>query len=159
MKVNDSVSGVAFLLCAALIFYMTREFSVLPGQAYGAAFFPRTIAVLMVLLGGILVVQGIRQRGTKPWAEALDWMRSPRHIANFALVIGALVFYILVSDALGFLITASVTLFALLSCLRGRSYWMSSLLIALIATIGLQIFFAQLLRVPLPWGVLEAYAW
>ena len=159
MKVNDSVSGIAFILCAALIFYMTREFSVLPGQAYGAAFFPRTIAVLMVLLGGVLVAHGVRQRGSEPWAEALGWMRSPRHVGNFALVIGTLILYILVSDLLGFLITASVILFALLSCLRGRSYWISSLVIALVATIGLQMFFAQLLRVPLPWGVLEAYAW
>lgn len=159
MKVNDSVSGIAFILCAALIFYMTREFSVLPGQAYGAAFFPRTIAVLMLLLGGILVGQGVRQRGAEPWVEALDWMRSPRHVANFALVVGALIFYILASDTLGFAITASLTLFTMLLWLRRPVFWPSSLAIALLTTVTLQLFFGQVLRVPLPWGVLEAYAW
>jgi putative tricarboxylic transport membrane protein len=159
VKFNDSISGAFFIVCAAFIFIFTRGFTVMHGQAYSAAFFPRSIAVIMALLGTILIVQGLRQRGTEPWAEALDWMRSTRHIANFALVIGALVFYILVSDALGFVITASLILFALLFWLRGRAFWLSSLGIAVVSTIVLQQFFGQFLRVPLPWGILQAYAW
>lgn len=159
MKFNDSISGAFFIVCAVLIFIMTRGFPVLHGQAYSGAFFPRSIALIMALLGATLVFQGIRQRGTQPWAEALDWMRSPRHIANFALVIAALIFYILVSDFLGFAITGSVTLYVLLFWLRGPSFWLSSLVIAIVSTLVLQQFFGQVLRVPLPWGILEAYAW
>ena len=159
MKFNDSISGAFFIVCAILIFLMKRGFTVMHGQAYSAAFFPRSIAVIMALLGATLVVQGLRQRGAQPWVETLDWMRSSRHIANFTLVIGALVFYILVSDTLGFAITASLTLFALLFWLRGKSFWMSSLVIALVSTLVLQQFFGQFLHVPLPWGILQAYAW
>jgi putative tricarboxylic transport membrane protein len=159
VKFNDSISGAFFIVCAVAIFLLTRGFTVMHGQAYSAAFFPRSIAVIMALLGATLVVQGLRQRGAQPWVETLDWMRSSRHIANFALVIGSLVFYILVSDALGFVITASLVLFALLYWLRGRPYWLSSLVIAFVSTLVLQQFFGQFLRVPLPWGILQAYAW
>lgn len=159
MKVNDAISGAIFILAAALIFYLTRGFSVLPGQQYGAAFFPRTIAVVMAVLGAALVFKGVRERGIVPWAVPFDWMSSPVLIANFALVVAALVFYILVSDGLGFAITAFVTLYALLLWLRGRKFWLSSAAISLVSMIVMQQFFGQLLRVPLPWGVLQAYAW
>jgi putative tricarboxylic transport membrane protein len=113
----------------------------------------------MGFLGAILIVRGIRARESVAWAEPFDWMRSPMHIANFLLVVGALIFYILVSDALGFAITAFITLYALLFWLRGRQFWLSSAAISLVSVIVLQQFFGQFLRVPLPWGVLEAYAW
>lgn len=159
MKVNDAISGALFIVLAGLIFIFTREFGKLPGQDYGAAFFPRTIAVIMALLGASLVVSGTAERDGKPWAQAFDWMHSPRHVANFILVIVSLIFYILVSDDLGFAITATITLFALLFWLRGASLWRSSLIISIVSMIGMQAFFGQFLRVPLPWGVLETYAW
>lgn len=159
MKVNDAISGALFVGVAALIFVFTSHFRSMPGQDYGAAFFPRTIAVIMALLGAALIVKGIRERDGKPWAETLDWMHSPRHIANFVLVLSALVFYILVSNNLGFAITAFVTLYALLLWLRGRQFWISSAVISLVSMIAIQQFFGQFLRVPLPWGLLQAYAW
>lgn len=159
MKVNDAISGLIFVALAGAIFFFTRDFSALPGQDYGAAFFPRTIATLMALCGLILIVQGARARGAGPWAEAFGWMRSYRHAGNFVLVIAALLFYILVSDTLGFAITATLTLYALLLGLRGRTHWLSSAVIALVAMVAMQQFFGQFLRVPLPWGILEAYAW
>jgi putative tricarboxylic transport membrane protein len=159
VKVNDAVSGALFVGLAGLIFFFTSHFRSMPGQDYGAAFFPRTIAVLMALLGAALIVKGIRERSGKPWVEALDWMRSPRHVANFALVLAALVFYILVSDSLGFAITAFLVLYALLLWLRGPPFWVSSAVISLVSMIGIHQFFGQFLRVPLPWGILESYAW
>ena len=159
MKVNDAIAGALFIGLAALIFAFTNQFRDMPGQDYGAGFFPRSIAVLMALLGAFLVVKGLRERGGKPWAEALEWMGSPRHIANFALVLVALVFYILVSDTLGYIITGFITLYSLLLWLRGGRYWLSSAVIAVVAVIVIQQFFGQFLRVPLPWGILEPWAW
>ena len=159
MKVNDAISGALFVAVAGLIFFFTSHFRAMPGQDYGAAFFPRTIAVIMALLGAALIAKGIRERNGRPWAETFDWMRSPRHVANFALVLAALIFYILVSDSLGFAITAFITLYALLLWLRGGQFWASSALISLVSMIVMQQFFGQFLRVPLPWGLLEAYAW
>ncbi len=159
MKVNDAVSGAFFIALAGLIFLLTGHFTEMPGQNYGAGFFPRVIAVAMALLGAGLVVRGIRARGAGPWAQPLDWMGSPRLRANFLLVLGALVFYIVASDLLGFVITALILLFVLLTALRGLATWRSSAAIALVATLVIQQFFGQLLRVPLPWGLLQDYAW
>jgi len=159
VKVNDAISGLVFVLLAGAIYYVTRNFPIMPGQDYGAAFFPRTIATFMALLGAILIIRGIRERESVPWARPFEWMRSPPHVGNFLLVVGALIFYIIVSDSLGFAITAFITLFALLFWLRGRQFWLSSLAISLVSVVILQQFFGQFLRVPLPWGVLEAYAW
>ncbi len=159
MKVNDAVSGAFFIVLAALIFFFTRGFSEMPGQDYGAAFFPRVVAVFMALLGAVLVVRGLRARGGRPWVEVQDWMRSPRHVGNFLIVLGLLVFYILASDFLGFVITALAMLFVLLVWLRGLETWASSLAIAVVGTIVTQQLFGQFLRVPLPWGLLQDYAW
>ena len=158
MKVNDAISGGFFILLASAIFYFTNDFRVMPGQNYGAAFFPRTIATIMGLLGLALVVQGLKSR-TEPWIQALDWVRSPRHIANFALIVGVLIFYIVASNTLGFLITGFICLFALLIWLRGPAHWLASLLTTIGFVLLLQFFFGQFLRVPLPWGLLQDYAW
>lgn len=131
----------------------------MPGQNYGASFFPRTIATAMGLLGLLLVVQGIRNRDGKPLVQMLDWTSSPRHMANFAIVIGALIFYILFSDQLGFLITGFICLLSLLLWLRGPAHWLGSLALSIVSVIALQFFFGQFLRVPLPWGLLQEYAW
>lgn len=159
MKVNDAISGGIVIVVAGLIFYFTRDFRLMPGQDYGAAFFPRVIASAMGLLGLVLVFQGLRATPREAWAAAPAWFSSPRHIGNFALVVALLVFYILASDRLGFLITGFLCVFLLLLWLRGRQHWLTSLAISVICVLGLQIFFSQLLRVPLPWGVLQEYAW
>lgn len=159
MKVNDAVSGAVCILFGGLLFYLTRGYPTMPGQNYGADLFPRLIASGMILGGLVLVWSGIRDRGVQPWFQLLDWMQSPRHIANFALMITVLVFYILVSDWLGFAVTAFICLMAMLLWLRGLRNWLSATTISVASVIVINLFFGQFLRVPLPWGIFEAYAW
>jgi putative tricarboxylic transport membrane protein len=107
-----------------------------------------------------LTVKGLRDRREGgAWATPIEWTRHPRALANFALVVAVLVFYILAAERLGFLITGFLCLFVLLASLRGRASWVSSALIALVSVLVIQTFFGHLLRVPLPWGVLQAFAW
>ncbi|WP_165354824.1 tripartite tricarboxylate transporter TctB family protein [Tropicimonas sp. IMCC6043] len=159
MKFNDAVSGVFFILFALLLFYLTSDYPGLYGQAYGPDLFPRLIAALMGLSGVVLVFKGAREWSVIPGVTMADWMRSPRHVGNFFAVLLALVLYILLSDWLGFIITGSAVLFGLMIRLRGPAYWKSSILIALLTVVVIQFFFGQMLRVPLPWGLLENYAW
>lgn len=159
MKVSDAISGAVFIALAGAIFWFTKDFRQMPGQDYGAGFFPRLIAVFMAGLGLILVVQGLRARISVPWVEFGDWLRSPRHIGNAVVVIAVLIFYIQVSDRLGFLITGFVALCVLLLWLRGPAHWLSSLVISGLCVVGLQAFFGHVLRVPLPWGVLQGWEW
>lgn len=159
MKVNDAISGVFFILFGILIFYLTRDFPVMPGQKYGADLFPRLIGFFMGLGGIALIIRGVRTRNGAPWAAALDWVSSPRHVMNFFLVIAVLIFYILISNMLGFIPTAFICLMTLLAWLRGAAYWKSSALISIIAVMVIQQFFGEFLRVPLPWGIVPIFGW
>lgn len=159
MKFNDAVSGLFFILFALLLFYLTRDYPEMPGQSYGPDMFPRLIAVLMGVGGVLLIVKGLKEWSSTPLLALADWTRSPRHVGNYLAVLAGLLFYILFSDTLGFFITGTVVLTALMIWLRGRAHWKSSLLIAVATIVVMHLFFGQFLRVPLPWGLLEDYAW
>ncbi len=84
-------------------------------------------------------------------------MRRPRMVGNFAVVVGSLLFYALVVDRLGFFITSIVflgVLFLAFGVSRRRI-----VPLALAVTLVIHYGFYTLLRVPLPWGVLEGIAW
>lgn len=159
MKVNDAISGIFFILFGMLLFYLTRDFPIMPGQKYGADLFPRLIATCMALGGVALIFRGIRMREEVPWVTLMDWIKSPRHVASFFLVIGVLIFYILISDLLGFIPTAFICLMVMLLWLRGLSTWLSSALISILAVMVIQQFFGEFLRVPLPWGIVPIFGW
>lgn len=159
MKVNDAISGIVFILVGCLVFYLTRDYPIMPGQKYGAALFPRLIGLSMGAGGVALIIRGIRTRKGAPWAVKLDWVSSPRHRLSFFLVIGVLIFYILVSDLLGFMPTAFICLMVLLVWLRGAAYWRSSILISIVSILIIQQFFGAFLRVPLPWGIVPIFNW
>jgi len=159
VKVNDAISGSGFLLLSALVYYLTWDFPGMHGQPYGPALFPRLIAVLMALAGIGLVLSGLRKRADAPAVLLPEWVRSPRHVAGLLGVILVVVFYILASKTLGFVLTGFTVLTVLFLLLRGPAHVWSSLVIAAVSTITIQQFFGDLLRVPLPWGVLQAVAW
>ena len=131
----------------------------MPGQKYGAGLFPRLIGFFMGVGGVALIFRGIRMRNEVPWVTVMDWISSPRHLTSFFLVIFVLIFYIVVSDDLGFIPTAFICLFVLLNWLRGISTWSSSAWISVLAIIVIQQFFGEFLRVPLPWGIVPIFGW
>jgi putative tricarboxylic transport membrane protein len=159
VKVNDAISGVALLLLAALVYWLTWNFPGMPGQPYGPALFPRLIAVLMALAGLGLILSGVRKRSQAPLVVWPDWIHSQCHAASLMAVILAVVFYIVFSKRLGFVLTGFTILTVLFLLLRGRAHLWSSLAIAAVAVIAIQQFFGDFLRVPLPWGVLQPIAW
>ena len=72
-------------------------------------------------------------------------------------MVGALIFYALAVDTLGFFITAFLFLAVLFLAFGVSRRWIAPLAVAV--TIGLHFAFYSLLRVPLPWGWLESLAW
>ena len=83
-------------------------------------------------------------------------MRSPRHILALTLVIGVNAFYILLVDRLGFIPTGVIYLSVLFAVFAVRTRWILPL--ALIVTLVIHYSFYKLLKVPLPWGLLERFA-
>lgn len=157
MKFNDAVLGLLLLLLGAAVLVTVQAFPTIPGQQVGPALFPGLIATGLCVGGLILLWRGWRARTAVPWLLLDDWVRSPRHRLAFAVLIASVIVYILVSQRLGFLPTSSLILVALFSVLRVPL--LRSVPIALLATLLIHFAFYKLLRVPLPWGVLQNYAW
>ncbi len=71
-------------------------------------------------------------------------------------MIAGLLFYILAADTLGFHITG-VLLLAFWMRILGAS-WRVAVVVAVVATMVIHLSFYKVLRIPLPWGVFEQYA-
>jgi putative tricarboxylic transport membrane protein len=157
MKLNDAVFGLLFMLLGAAVLAAIQGYPKIPGQPVGPALFPGLIAAGLCVTGVLLVARGIRHRGEQPWLAWDDWVRSPRHVLALLVLLGSVLFYILVANKLGFLLTAPLVLGALLLVLRVPP--LRAVTIAIIATLVVHFAFYKLLRVPLPWGVLTGVAW
>ena len=126
----------------------------MPGQKFGPAWFPGLIAAGLAICGALLAFDGLRQRS--PWIKTPEWIGSRRARAGVAALLGGLVVYILVVDHLGFHLTG-VILLALWMRVLGAS-WRVTAIVSVVATIVIHLAFYKGLRVPLPWGVLERWA-
>lgn len=157
MKLNDAIFGLLLLALGTAVLVVVQGFPRIPGQQVGPALFPGLIAVGLCAGGLILLVRGWRERAAMPWFALEDWVRSPRHLLAFALLIGSIVFYMRASEQLGFLLSSALILSILFRVLRVPLA--RSVLTAVAATLVIHLAFYKLLRVPLPWGVLKNYAW
>jgi hypothetical protein len=94
----------------------------IPGQQVGPALFPGLIAVGLCVCGAMLLVRGWRERQAVAWVRpGTTGCASPRHLLRPLLVLlGSVVFYIVASERLGFLPTASIILLACSWCCACR---------------------------------------
>ena len=161
MKLNDAVWGALLIFCSAAVLLHIQNFPAIPGQKVGPALFPGLLAVGLALCGVLLIGRGLTARAhagnSARWAEFADWTRSRRHVIAFVAVIGVNLFYILAVDRIGFILTGAAYLGVLFTVFGVRMKWVVP--IALVVTLVIHYAFYKLLRVPLPWGVLQGIAW
>ena len=155
MKISDSVIGVFLVALAIAILIHIQSYPLIPGQNYGPALFPGVIAVGLLGCGVLLFIRGLRAR--LPLVELSAWIRNPVTLTNFLAVCAVLVFYAIAADPLGFLPTAALCLLGLFLKLKVRV--MPAIVVAVSSALVIHFLFYKLLRVPLPWGVLERFAW
>jgi len=158
MKFDDIRIGVVLGVFSVFVFAVARTFPVIPGQHFGASLFPTLISIGLFICSVLLVAQGWRARragAEKPGWPA--WLREPISVLRFLMVPISLVFYFMASDWLGFL-PCSVLLLVVLQRLFGVR-WMRALIVAVIVSLVIHVMFYSVLHVPLPWGLLEPWAW
>jgi putative tricarboxylic transport membrane protein len=155
LRLNDAILGLALILLAAWVIYLTAAFPAFPGQDYGPSLFPRVIATGVILCGAGLVWRGLaaRRAGTAPWVELAPWVRQGRSVVSFLAMLAAMGFYLVASDPLGFIPTAVVLLLGLFMWFGVRV--ITAVPIAIGMTLLVYWFFGTLMRVPLPRGVLD----
>lgn len=157
MKFNDALSGAVLLALALAILYNISSFPNIPGQNIGPAAFPGLLAGLLAVCAVALIWRGLRSENRGQWLAFGVWLKSGYHLRNFLITVGCLLFYILASDALGFIPTAILILLAMFLALQVRP--MTAVLIAVGATLLIHTVFYKGLRVPLPWGILLPLHW
>ena len=156
MKLNDAVFGAILLVLGLAVLAIVQGYPKIPGQNVGPALFPGLIAVGLLICSLILIVEGVKSRATAPWVQLLPWVRSRPHVIAFFAVIASVALYIVLVDRVGFLILSPLLLFALFVAFRTRP--LPAAIVAVIVSVAIWYAFYKLLRVPLPWGVLQAFA-
>jgi putative tricarboxylic transport membrane protein len=126
----------------------------MPGQKFGPAWFPGLIAAGLGVCGGLLIFAGLRQGA--PWLVTPGWVYRRRPALGVAAVVGGLVFYVVAAETLGFHITGIALLLFWIRLLGAG--WRTAAIVAVIGTVAIHLAFYKALRIPLPWGVLESYA-
>lgn len=153
MRLNDALLGALLIGFAGWVWWLTSFFPAFPGQDYGPNLFPRILAAGIGLCGAALVVRGIRARGALLTIE--PWVADPARLLSFLLLPGAVLFYILLSERLGFIPTTFVILAVLFIWFRARV--VVALPVAAGMTLLVHWFFAGLMRVPLPRGLMDPF--
>jgi len=160
VKFNDAIWGAALVVFAGLLFVHAQGFPAIPGQSVGPGALPKALAVGLAVCGALMFLGGLRARASgssSHWIELPDWFASRPQAMGFAVLVGVNLLYLLGVDRLGFVIVGWIYLAALMLVLRVRP--VLAIGVALVMTLLIHYVFYKLLRVPLPWGVLQSIAW
>ena len=99
----------------------------------------------------------MRSHPRAAWVQWPEWFASRPHVTALVVLIGVNALYLAAVDRLGFILTGVVYVAALMVALRVSP--LRAIVIATLCTIGIHYAFYKLLKVPLPWGVLQGIAW
>ncbi len=169
---GDLISGGLSVAFGLFVVIYVQTFPQLPGGAPGPALFPGIIGALFILFGLVLVIRYLRdrpasaaekaaaaeaERAAAAEAEQYESLldeKIPARTAwlNALSVIGSIVFYLLVVNVLGFVITMGLMLIGLMWRLGARM--VVAVPSAVVTTAFLYLMFERILLVPLPHGFL-----
>lgn len=152
MRLNDALLGALLIGFAGWVWWLTSFFPAFPGQDYGPSLFPRILAAFIGGSGALLALRGLRAGG--PAIVLAPWTRDAR-LVSFLLIPAAVLAYILVSDRLGFMPVAFLLLMVLFLWFGTRI--VVALPVAAGVTLVVHWFFAGLMRVPLPRGLMDPF--
>ena len=152
MGKSDRISGGIFTALGIFIFVLTLQFPSLDAGHPGPSLFPRILAVLFIFFGGIVLLQGWKDRNGAEEASPAEEIPASRSYLNPLFVLILIGAYMVFSNWLGFLVTSVLLLFLMMIKLRVTFF--RSIVIAILVTLFVNLMFAKILRVPLPPGLL-----
>ena len=112
-------------------------------------FFPRTLAILLLLLSLVLLVQALRHKAAEPGGVKIESEGWIRIASTLAIMIG----FALVLEWLGFLLSTFLLMIFLLRAIEAPR-WPKVFAVALATAFASYGLFGWLLGVPLPAGIL-----
>lgn len=150
MKKADIIAG---LLGLALSFYIIIQSGKFPEDKVllmGPSFFPRILAVVMLVMATILIISALLGKSAQT-AEKFD-IRDPG-IQRSIITLAVTVIYLLVLKRIGFIIDTIIYLMFLMYLLKLRNY-LQMLLVSVGVTLTVYYIFRVALNITLPLGIL-----
>jgi len=139
----DRVSGSAFILLGLFVMWERRVLPLGTHGQPGPGYLPLLLAILLVILGGLLVLQG---RGAAP-LRTVVWSEAPHALA----ILACTAFATGLLERIGYRITMVRILGFLFGVMERLRPWQAAVL-TLGFSLGTFWLFDSLLRVPLPRG-------
>lgn len=153
MRIDDRILGLVMVAFGAAVFLMARTFPLMAGMPYGPGFFPSIAAIGLIVCGIVIAVSAMLTRAPAAAGPPIVW----RGFIRPGLIALIVVFFGLTMPILGFHIAAVITVGA--AAFVFGAHPIVAPVLALAAAFGTHAAFYSLLRVPLPWGLLEPVAW
>ena len=152
MRLGPRLTGAIAALGGAAVIWGASGFREIPGQQYGSGFFPTLLGGALILTGVLIAVTG-KERAVRARDEAAR--SDARNRFPALAIIAAIVLWMLLVEPLGFLLTTALMIAVLALILGAR--WTHAIATAIAMPFLIHLIFAVLLRVPLPYGVVEAW--
>lgn len=150
----DQISGFIWLLVGSFVIVQVYDLDYMDEFGPGPAFFPFWLGIVIILLGiGLLL-------NTTLISEEKDYITfSSAHAALQMILVmaGFFVFVYLIESAGFFLSSGLLFLFLLLAV--ERQGWKFAAAVAILSTLVIWGIFGVILKVQLPYGVLEVFRW
>lgn len=153
MRLNrDNITGLVLIALAAVIYLIAWGFVTPAAVQYGAGFFPKLVAGGLALSGGLVLLTAGRDGGV-----VTDSIQGGAHLWRIAALAALIVTYALTLELVGFLIVTPVLLFLASLLFGGRVR--GAIILAVLGTAVLHLLFYGVMKVTLPWGLMERFAW
>jgi putative tricarboxylic transport membrane protein len=157
MRLPDRVTGLFLVGLGAAAAYGGWQLPPVPGQPVGPNVFPLVIGLGLALCG-LAIAFGIGHSFEEE-EEIIPFEggeapapRGKLYGLRALLPPALLLFYVVVADRVGFILTAAIIVFVTATALGAR--WRLALPLTVLAPIAIHLIFSKLLRVPLPIGLL-----
>ena len=137
---QDFVGGIALMAIALFALWASSDLQGMHGFSFGAGTVPRMFAVLLLLLGGVIALMGIRNDG--PQIGVYAW-RGP------LFVMLSIVFFALAIRPLG-LVVSAFSSFLIAALGSHETKWLEAIIVGGCLTLGCALLFPYVLGLPMP---------
>lgn len=145
----DAIGGAALLFLAVFAAWAARDLPFGSLVRPGPGFFPLGLAAILAALGLWILLASLRLAIADPWRLWASTADRSRVLTMATALVG----YTLIVDWAGFSIATFLLFLIMLRGVAGRS-WTQSCLYSAVVSAAAWLFFARLLRVNLPAGIL-----
>lgn len=153
MALNRVIPGVVFIIISIVFFIETNNFPKQLGRDIGAAFWPRTLIVLLVIFSIWLIITGlIKKENSVAKRNFKITFGAVKPYLGMVIALGFVMFF----NSLGYIVSVFIFYLLLAFTMHGRlniRFLLISVIQATIIVLAIYLLFVKLLSVNLPLGV------